>query len=121
MPGFLVFKELGLDFSDSMPGVVQGAIKAALANLPGSWMLHGLGGEYSVDVDPVAAMYKALDGDFPDSFWDAYKGWIPVVGVQQSFTSAAEAERRKIVGAAAQHNKAVSQAAWSFRSAMARR
>lgn len=120
MPGFLVFKELGLDFSDAVPGVVQGAIKAAIANLPGSWMLHGLGGENSVDVDPVAAMYKALEGDFPDSFWNAYKGWIPVVGVQQSFTSAAEAERRDIEGTLARQNEAVAKQAAAAAAAAAR-
>ena len=62
MPGFLVFKELGLDFSDVMPEAMQAAIKSALAMLPGSWMLHGLGGEYNVDVDPVAELNKAMDG-----------------------------------------------------------
>lgn len=62
MPGFMVFKELGLDFPDTMPEIAQGAIKSALAMVPGSWMLHGLGGEYNVDVDPVAEINKALDG-----------------------------------------------------------
>ena len=49
MPGFLIFEEFGLD--PDMPGA--GLAKAALGMVPMSWMLHGLGGEYNVDVDPI--------------------------------------------------------------------
>ncbi|QDU41256.1 hypothetical protein Mal4_56210 [Maioricimonas rarisocia] len=58
MPGFLIFDELGID--PDMP--FASAAKTALSMLPGSWMLHGLGGEYNVDVDPIAEINKTLDG-----------------------------------------------------------
>lgn len=124
MPGFLVFKELGLDFSDAVPSVVQGAIKTALSMLPGSWMLHGLGGEYNVDVDPVAELNKALDGEAFSGgitqFMEAYKGWVPVVSIQQSFTSEAEAERRNMEGELARQNEQAAQVAAEMASRVAR-
>lgn len=58
MPGFLIFDELGID--PDMP--FAPAAKTALSMVPGSWMLHGLGGEYNVDVDPIAEINKTLDG-----------------------------------------------------------
>lgn len=117
MPGFLIFEELGID--PDMPGA--GLAKTGLAMVPGSWMLHGLGGEYNVNVDPIAEINATLDGGghlgsmassaegaadaaasgdvggavggalgVVTEFWEAYKGWIPVVSVSQNIPGEAE-------------------------------
>lgn len=117
MPGFLIFEELGID--PDMPGA--GLAKTGLAMVPGSWMLHGLGGEYNVDVDPIGEINRTMDGgghlgsmasnaegagdaasegdvggavggalSVATEFWEAYKGWIPVVSVGQNIPGEAE-------------------------------
>lgn len=128
MPGFLIFEEFGATV-DNIPSAIQKeAAKAALRRLPGSWMMHGIAGEQDVDIDPVAELNKALDGEgviggiagnaqgaaesaasgdaagvvegvanIANTFFNPYKGWIPVASVGQQVESTATAAKRDLI------------------------
>ena len=97
MPAFLMFEEFGLD-PDSMPGPLLGLAKAGLRMVPMSWAMHGIIGEYNVDVDPIGELRETLDGGGTlgsmannlekgnvigalTEFSEGYKGWITVTGI----------------------------------------
>jgi type VI protein secretion system component Hcp len=93
MPGFLMFEEYGI--TDT--GMMADLAKAALRRVPMSWLLHGVKGEFNVDIDPLAM----LRGDDLDmlNFGEPYKAWIAVRRIDHDIEGAAvrdnDAERER--------------------------
>lgn len=83
MPGFLMFEEFGI----TETGMMADLAKTALRRVPMSWLLHGVKGEFNVDIDPLAM----LRGDDLDmlNFGEPYKAWIAVRSIDHDIEGAA--------------------------------
>jgi type VI protein secretion system component Hcp len=87
MPGFLMFEEFGI--TDT--GMMADLAKTALRRVPMSWLLHGVRGEFNVDIDPLAM----LRGDDLDmlNFGEPYKAWIAVRSIDHDIEGAASRDQ----------------------------
>jgi type VI protein secretion system component Hcp len=105
MPGFLMFDEFGLSGTevDAMGKTGTGLVKAGLRMLPFSWLMHGIVGEFNVDIDPFEELRQLTQGrgeliraaSNPMEFSKAYQAWLSVTNLHHSIEGVGKKDRRQ--------------------------